>query len=505
MDADALKELHDLDAAARRMTRVSALLQWDQETYLPPAAVEERADQLADLEGIAHERAVDPRIGRLLHLLGSSSENPLGDERLPHGERCFLRAMRRDYDRKTKLPHSFVVEKARAEGLSQAAWVAARRKNDFSAFEPHLRTMVAYSKRKAEYWGFSNCQYDGLLDEYEPGMNIDRLEGLFSPLARGLTSLLKKIAARPQPDSEFLNRKYSIADQKAFCDSIMDSLGYDRNRGRLDVSAHPFTTSLGSDDVRITTRYFPTNVLSGLFSVIHETGHALYELGFDSSFKGTRLADGASMGIHESQSRLWENLIGRSRPFWLFFFPALKKAFSEALIDVDVDRFYRAVNAVSPSLIRVDADEVSYSLHIILRFNLERKLFSGELDVSDLPSAWRSEMKSLFGVENETDADGVLQDVHWSMGAFGYFPSYALGNLYSAQFFNALKRDSPTAVSRMEHGDFSAVADWLRTKIHRLGRSVLPEELLGSVCGEPLSPAPFLAYLEAKYSALYEF
>ncbi|MFA6505580.1 MAG: carboxypeptidase M32 [Treponemataceae bacterium] len=505
METDALKELHGLDLVARRMSRVSAILQWDQETYLPPAAVEERADQLADIEGIAHERATDPRIGHLLEKLGSTTSFPFGDESLPRLERDFLRAMRRDYDRRTKLPHDFVVSKARAEGLSQAVWVTARKSNDFALFAPHLRAMVGYAKKRAEYWGFAERQYDGLIDEYEPGMNENRLAALFGPLSFGLTSLLGKITLRPQPDSAFLLRTYPIVAQESFCDSVMNALGYDRRRGRLDRSAHPFTTSLGSDDVRITTRYDSTNMFSGLFSVIHETGHALYELGFDSSIRGTHLADGASMGIHESQSRLWENVIGRSRAFWNGMFPSLKIAFPDSLRDVDTELFYRAVNVVKPSLIRVEADEVTYSLHVILRFNLERKLFSGELDVDDLPSAWRSGMRSLLGVENETDADGVLQDVHWSMGAFGYFPSYALGNLYGAQFWNALRLDVPDAAEHVEAGDFSVLSSWLHEKIHCLGRSVQPEDLVRSVCGESLSISPFLDYLEAKYSELYDF
>ena len=505
MDLDALKELHELDGFARRMTRVSAILQWDQETYLPHAAVAERAEQLADIEGIAHERATAPRIGYLLHELGSTPDFPLGDESLPETERRFLRVMRRDFDRQTKLPREFVVSMARDEGLSQAAWVSARRTNDFAAFAPHLRAMVGYAKKRAEHWGFTGRAYDGLIDEYEPGMNEARLAGLFAPLADGLTSLLKKISARPRPECSFLERKYAIPQQEVFFASMMRALGYDLARGRLDRSAHPFTTTLGDDDVRITTRYDERDMLSGLFSVIHETGHALYELGYGGDIRGTRLADGASMGIHESQSRFWENLVGRNRAFWRGRFPEVQAAFPDCVEGVDAEGFYRAVNVVDPSFIRVDADEVTYSLHVILRFELERKLFSGELDVEALPAAWRSLMRSLLGVEPETDAEGVLQDVHWSMGAFGYFPSYALGNLYGAQFRTALRRDIGDFDGAIEAGDFTRILAWLRDRIHKHGRGVLPEDLVLSVTGKPPSSSDFLGYLEEKYADIYGF
>lgn len=503
MNLDALSELHRLDRSRLRMSRVSAVLQWDQETYLPPEAVEERADQLADIEGLAHERAVDPRIGNLLESLGSTSGAPSGDESLPAVERDFLRVLRHDYDLETKLPQSLVEDMARDAGLSQAAWVAARKANDFSAFSPHLRKMVSYARRKAECWGYTNAPYDGLLDEYETGMTEARISSLFDPLAERLSSLLRRIAAAPVPDVGVLDREFPVPLQDAEGRSLMEALRFDAGRGRLDLSAHPFTTTLGSDDVRITTRYFPRNMASGLFSVIHETGHALYELGFPAEIRGSCLADGASMGIHESQSRLWENVIGRSRAFWAGRFPQLVARYPDLLNDTDAETLYRAINAVKPSLIRVDADEVTYSLHVILRFNLERRLFSGELDVDDLPSAWRAGMKELLGVEPDTDADGVLQDVHWSMGAFGYFPSYALGNLYGLQFWSALLRDIPDIDQILEKGDFGVPLAWFRERVHAFGRRRTPEELVSEVSGTPLSSVHFIDYLERKYADLY--
>ncbi len=505
MKLDALAELRRIDARARRMSRVSAVLQWDQETYLPAGAVEERAEQISDIEGLAHERFTDPRVGELLESLGSSAGNPSGAESLPFADRAFLRALRRDYDRRTKLPRDFVEAVARDQGLSQAAWVAARKANDFSAFAPHLHRMVEHAKTRAAFYGFSSNAYDGLIDEYEPGMTEARLSALFTPLAAGLSSLLSRIASRPQPRLDFLHRNYPISVQEVFCERMMDDLRYDRSRGRLDRSAHPFTTTLGADDVRITTRYFADNPLSGLYSVIHETGHALYEQGYGPDIRGSCLADGASMGIHESQSRFWENIVGRSRSFWERYFEPFKLMFPACLDGVDIDSFYRAVNAVRPSLIRVDADEVSYSLHIILRFDLERRIFSGELSVPDLPEAWRDGMRSLLGVVPDTDADGVMQDVHWSMGAFGYFPSYALGNIYGAMFVQAMTADFGDIGSHIAKGDFETLLEWLRGRIHRIGRSLFPDEILFEICGTPADAMPFLRYLETKYSAIYAF
>lgn len=505
MDIDALSELHQLDARARRASRIAAVLQWDQETYLPPAAVEERSEQLADIEGVAHERASDPKIGLLLDRLGSTSENPLGDEALSSFERAFLRVMRRDYDRATKLPREFVETMARDVGLSQAAWASARATDDFPSFAPHLRSMVRHAKKLAEYLGCGDKPYDCHIDHHEPGMDEAKIASLFGPLSDGLSSLLGKIASRPAPDASFLSRNYPVDAQEAFCSSIMDLLGYDRKRGRLDRSAHPFTTTLGDDDVRITTRYFPKNMLSGLYSVIHETGHALYEQGFSSAIRGTRLAEGASMGIHESQSRLWENIIGRGRPFLGGRFPSLKEAFPDSLAGVDAESFYKAVNSVRPTPIRVDADEVTYSLHVVLRFDLERRLFSGDLDVDALPDAWRSGMQSLVGVVGDSDAEGVLQDIHWSMGAFGYFPSYALGNLYGAMFWNQMRRDLDNIDDMVERGDFSPILEWLRGRVHRSGQSLLPGDLLAEVCSASLESAPFLRYLESKYADIYGF
>ncbi|MDR2483952.1 MAG: carboxypeptidase M32 [Treponema sp.] len=502
-----LEKLHTIDREYRHLEKAIALLQWDQETYLPAKGVEERSEQLALLEGIAHERLTGSETKGLLEALGSGSQNPKGDENLPPIERDFLKVMRRNYDRAVQLPADFVRDAARAEGLSQAAWADARRNNDFSTFLPHLTVMLDYAKKKAEYRGFRSGAggdvYDSLLDIYEPGMTAHDISAVFDPLRDRLAALLRKIASCPQPDDSFLNQDYAIDEQARFNRELIDRLGFDTTRGRLDISAHPFTNSLGSDDVRITTRYCKNNLLSSIFSVIHESGHAFYDMGFPHEIRSTCLANGSSMAIHESQSRFWENVIGRSSPFWKHLFPLLLSHFPGQLRRIHTADFYRAVNSVRPSLIRVDADEVSYSLHIILRFELEKQLFSGSLSPEDLPSVWRQQMKTVLGIEPETDADGVLQDIHWSMGAFGYFPSYALGNLYGLHIWKRLRAELPNLEDAISQGRFEALHTWLRENIYTWGCRLDPAELLTRLTGEKLSALPFVEYLEEKYTSLY--
>ena len=500
---ETLEKLHTIDRESRHLEKALAVLRWDQETYLPEKGVEERSEQLALLEGIAHERLTSPETGQLLSGLGSTRENPGGDEKLPALERDFLKTLRRNYDRAILLPGDFVSAAARAEGLSQAAWVSARRDNDFSVFLPHLVKMIDFARQKAVYWGWQDNPYDGLLDIYEPGMGADAIAAVFTPLGQRLSALLRKIASKPRPDNSFLLAEFELENQACFSRDLLKRLGFDSQRGRLDVSAHPFTTILGSDDVRITTRYLPRQVLSGIFATIHEAGHAFYEMDLPAEIRGSCLADGASMGIHESQSRLWENVIGRSKPFWEGMLPVLRSYFPAALFQATTDDFYPAINLVEPSFIRVEADEVSYSLHVILRFELERELLSGSLNPAELPDVWRSKMKELLGVEPETDSQGVLQDVHWSMGAFGYFPSYALGNLYGLEFWQKLKSDLPGTETLIAEGNFTPIRDWLRDTIYVWGRRLEPPLLLKTVTGKALSSEPFLAYIESKYAGIY--
>ena len=501
----ALEKLHLRDRENRHLERAVAVLRWDQETFLPEEGVEDRSEQLALLETYAHEHLTANENGNLLSELGSSTENPGGDEKLPPLERDFIKVFRRNYDRAIKLPVSFVSDLAKAEGISQAAWINARRDNDFNAFLPYLVKMIEFSRCKASYWGFTEKPYDGLLDIYESGMGADEVSTVFNPMGKQLSALLKKITSYPRPESSFLDRVFDVEGQTHFSRDLMKRLDFDSSRGRLDVSAHPFTTSLGSNDVRLTTKYMPRHVQTSIFSTIHEIGHAFYEMDFPRELQGTCLADGASMGIHESQSRLWENVIGRSYSFWESMFPVLRSIFPGVLSMVSMDVFYRAINLVEPSLIRIEADEVTYSLHIILRFELEKELLSGSLDPAKLPEAWWGKMKTLLGVEPNIDSQGVLQDVHWSMGAFGYFPSYALGNIYGLQFWDKLKSDIPAAEKLIADGNFAPIRAWLKDTIYVWGRRLDPQELLKTVTGKTLSAEPFLSYIEKKYSGVYGF
>ncbi len=516
-----LRRLIEIDSELGLLGHIGALLNWDQETFMPIGAVDERSEQIALIESLAHEKAVSPEIGDLLEALGSTTASPSGspsnDSLLDDREHAYLRVMRRQYDRDTKLPSDLVAELAREASLSQAAWIEARAKNDFPAFAPHLKRMVELKKRQAACLarggeGTYATLYDSLLDLFEPGSTEASITDVFGKLRGDLVALLGRIAAKPPADDSFLRRPCPIPRQAVISGWLMDVMGYERGRGRLDTVAHPFTTTLGIDDVRITTRYIEDSFVSSLFSTVHEAGHALYELGIapGPAFRRTKLHDAASMAVHESQSRMWENMIGRSASFWKGRYARLVELANggEArgpLEGIGLDAFLRAINKVEPSLIRTEADEVTYCLHVVLRFELESDLISGRLAVNDLPEAWNAKMKELLGLSVPDDARGCLQDVHWSAGLFGYFPSYALGNLYAAQFWSAMKRDLPDLDARIESSDLGSVLGWLRAKIHQPGSSLLPTELVYRVTGSSLDPKHFVAYLDEKYSRIYAF
>ncbi len=502
-----IERLVELDRGHVLVTRIASVLSWDQETYMPVKGIEERAEQLAFLEGLAHEKLTNPEIGSLLHALGSTKANPLGHDSLSPDERAYLRVLRRAYDRETCLPIDLVKDTARTIALSQGAWVEARSKNDFAAFAPWLEKMLSLSRSKAACIDPDKPAYDVLLDLYEPGSTEADIARVFVDLRAELVKLLGKINSKPQVDDAFLHQECPAGRQAAVSRWLMDLLGLDKDRARLDVTAHPFTSTLGSDDVRITTRYVGDFLPSSVFSTIHETGHALYELGIDSPapFRRSKLSEAASMAMHESQSRLWENMIGRSAGFWK---PNLAKLHSLAgpiLDGVTLDSFVRAINRVEPSLIRTEADEVTYSLHVILRFEIESDLVSGRLAVKDLPGAWNAKMVELLGVEPPDDSRGCLQDIHWAIGYIGYFPSYALGNLYAAQLWDRLRETLPNAAASLERGDVAGVREWLREKIHRPGSTWLPGELIERATGKDLEAKHFVAYLNEKYARVYGF
>lgn len=500
---EALTTLRTIDGEVQLLTHTAGVLSWDQETYMPEEAVDERARQLALLEALVHDKIVSERVGTALETLGASDETPMGDHALSDDDRRFVRQMHRQYARNVRLPRKLVEDFAESSSKSQAAWKKARENDDFQAFAPHLEHLVALNREIAERIGYEEHPYDALLDEYEPFMKSSRVDAVFSSLQRELVELVGAIQERPQVEDGFLRSHFPVEQQRAFANRILKLLSFDSARGRLDVSAHPFTESLGSKDVRITTRYSERFLPTGMFATVHECGHALYELGVAERYHGTILGGGTSLGIHESQSRTWENTICKSMPFWRGFYPALRELFPEQLGGVELDQFYRAINKVEPTFIRIDADEVTYSLHIILRYNLEKRIIANELQVGEIPQAWIEESKRLFGIAPESAAQGPLQDIHWSFGAFGYFPTYALGNLYGAQLTAAMEHELPNMWREVENGDFGSVLGWLRGNIHEPGSSKTAEELLEAASGKPLSSEHFVRYLKEKYKPIY--
>jgi carboxypeptidase Taq len=500
------ENLANLKKEARELyllEHTQAVISWDMETQMPEGGNEERSEQLALLEGIMHQKLTSPEIGRLLSALGADDDKPAGKGDFSVEDKAFVREMFRNYRRASRLPESLVTELARQTGLSHNTWVEARKKADFSLFESNLTRIIDLNREKAEKIGYKEHPYDALLDEYEPWMTASQVEGVFGPLGAKLADLTARIAASKQVDTSFVDTAYPVDLQDRFGRKVIDKIGFPMDRGRLDLSAHPFTTTLGTNDVRITTRYDENLVLSGLFSNIHESGHALYELGVGRNIQGNILAAGVSLGIHESQSRFWENMVGRSKSFWKLFYPEFQKIFPAQTGKIELDDFYKAVNKVSPSFIRVEADEVTYSLHVILRFEIEKAMLSGDIKVSSLPDEWNRRMKKLLGIVPKNDAEGVLQDVHWSAGLIGYFPTYALGNLYAAQFTNSLKSKFSDFDALIEHGKFDKILGWLRENIHQHGMVYPADELCLRVTKEKLNPDYFVNYLENKYGGIY--
>lgn len=488
-----LAPIEDLKAAA-------AVLTWDQETYMPDGGAEARAQQLSTLQSTAHERFVADETGELLDRAAEAVEeaDPLDDAA------SLVRVTRRDYERAVRVPSSLVAELSKAKSQAQQAWKQARTEDDFSQFAPHLERLVELSVEKAEAIGYDDEPYDALLEEYEPGRSTAEVASLFDALRDDLVPLVDAIDDAPQIDDEILLGTYPQSEQRAFGRAVVEDFGYDFDRGRQDASAHPFTTSISPNDVRITTRYDEENVASALFSTIHEAGHALYEQGIDPELARTPLAEGASLGVHESQARLWENHVGRSRPFWRHYLHRLREAFPDALGDAELDPFYRAINKVEPSLIRVEADEVTYHLHVMLRFELERGLIDGSVSVNELPERWNEAMDEYLGVVPETDANGVLQDVHWSQGAFGYFPGYTLGTLTAAQLTETIRDEIPALDDEINDGQFDALLDWLRMHVHRHGHKLEAPDLLERATGEALSTDAWLRYVRSKFGPLYD-
>jgi carboxypeptidase Taq len=489
-----------------RLTRETALLQsiealigWDERTYMPPAAGEYRAEQMTYLSGVIHQRRTDKHIGELL---GELATSPLTRDK-HSDEATTIRQLQRDYDKQVKLPQALVEELTRASVLGQQAWVEARKNNDFPAFAPHIKKLFDLKRQQAEALGYQANSYDALLDDFEPDALTADVARVLADLRKELVLLVQAIQqAKQRPDASILTREYPAAAQEAFGKAAAAAVGFDFNRGRLDVTHHPFCSGMGPHDCRITTRYDEHFFPSALFGTLHEAGHGIYDQGLRPELYGLPPGMYVSLGIHESQSRMWENLVGRSRAFWQHFFPKFRETFPSAR-DVSLNDFYFAINGVQPSLIRVEADEATYNLHIIVRFELEQALLSGDLPVNDLPGAWREKYREYLGVEPADDADGCLQDIHWSAGLIGYFPTYSLGNLYAAQFFEQADKDLGGLAAQFSCGDFMPLKEWLQRNIHHRGQCYTATELVQLVTGKPLSHAPLIRHLRGKLEPLY--
>lgn len=476
------------------------LLDWDELTYMPPGGVEERSLQLAYVTGLLHTQATEPRIGELLAMVEGSElvANPHSDAAIN------VRCWRRSYDRHTRTPRSLVEELARVTVSAQQAWAVARQNADFGRFLPWLERVVRLKQAEARCLGGSGEPYDALLGDYEPHATAAELACIFAELRSHVTPLLAAIAQSPRRiRSNVLRRDYPIERQRVFLESVATELGFDFDRGRLDATTHPFFSSIGPGDCRFTTRYDARDFGEAFFSMLHELGHGLYEQGLDPTHAGTPRGEAPSLGLHESQSRLWENAIGRSLPFWKHFFPRAREVFHDSLRDVSAHEFYLAVNQVQPGWNRVRADEVSYDLHILVRFELERALITGDLAPRDLPAAWNEKYAQVLGVRVAHDGEGCLQDGHWSAGQFGYFPTYTLGNLDAAQFMAALRRDLPDLEQQIAQGQFGDLLGWLRDRVYRVGQRFTAPELVQHVTGLPPGCATFVAALRQKFSEIY--
>ena len=495
-----MQELKRILSEVTDLNRAAAVLEWDQETYMPPGGVQTRAEQLATLLKLAHVRLASKEVGNLLEKL----ETELADKPFDSDEASLVRVTRRDYDEAVKIPADLVAEIAHASSVARPAWEKARRDEKFEIFAPYLEKNVELNRRIADALGYEDRPYDALINRTEPGMTTSQLETIFAELKRAIVPLVADIARHADAvDDRVLYRGFDPDLQLSYALEVAKRIGYEADKGRQDLSTHPFSITFGPGDARITTRVSRDFFNECLFGTIHETGHALYDLGFSPDLDHTPLWGAASPGIHESQSRMWENLVGRSQAFWHHFYPSLQAAFPEPLEGVDAEGFWRAVNRSYPSFIRVEADEVTYNMHILLRFELENELLDGTLKVADLPEAWNSRFKSYLGLNVPNDRQGCLQDIHWSYVSFGIFPGYTIGNLVSAQLMEKVRSEAGDVDSHFERGDFTVLLKWLRRNVHRHGRKFTPNELLERATGKPLTAGPWIAYVQKKFGALY--
>lgn len=496
---DKLNELKEILAEVADLNNAAAVLSWDQETYMPDGGAEARGEALATLEKLAHETFTSDKVGRLLDEL-----QPLAEQLDPDSnDTRLLKVTKREYVKNTRLPAEMVAEKARLTTAANQAWRKARQDSDFPLFLPHLEKLVDWTKRFADLFKPYEHVYDPLLDDFEPGMKTAEVKAIFESIRPQQVQLIEAIAARPQVDDSMLYQHFDKETQIKVGSEIITKYGYDWNRGRQDQVHHPFQTTLGYGDNRISYRVDEEFFNPYLFAVMHESGHAMYEQGVVKELARTPLYGGTSLAIHESQSRLWENLVGRSLPFWQWYYPKLQQYFPAQFGEARLEDFYKAINKVEPSMIRVEADEATYNLHIMLRLEVEIALMEDQVKVADLPELWNTRFKEYLGITPANDAEGVLQDVHWSFGMFGYFATYALGNLISLQLWQKMKEDHPDVDEQMRQGEFSAIFNWMNEKVYRHGRKYDPQELVQRITGHSIDGEAYIQYLNHKFSAIY--
>lgn len=489
----ALETLKSRLADVNALQMAVSVLDWDQQTYMPHGGAEARARHTESLSKLAHELFTSDETRRALE--DAKTGGAEGDDVL------MLPVIERDLDLATKLPTELVAEKAGLAAKAHEDWVAARANNDFKSFAPTLERMFEISRQEAEHLGYKEHIYDALLDQYEQGATAAEARAMFDALKGPQVALVKEIAAQPEVDDSALYGDWDEAKQRDFSLKLISAIGYDMDRGRLDVAPHPFCTNFSTGDVRLTTRY-KSFLGSAIFGSLHEAGHGVYEQGSPMEWDGTPLAGGVSLGLHESQSRTWENIVGRSRPFWSRFLPDLQAAFP-ALGGMKLDDFYQKINKVKPSLIRVEADELTYNLHVLVRFEIEQAVLTGELKVADMPEAWNAKYQEYLGITPETDSEGCLQDVHWSMGSIGYFPTYSMGNVLSYAIWRKLQDSVGDTDALIEAGHFEPILGWLQENLYKYGRSIPPKDLVVKITGEPMNPQPYLDGLSEKYRELY--
>ncbi len=477
-----------------------AILDWDEQTYMPQKGSPIRANTKAYLAGLLHEKFTSPEFSKLLKEV--KELNDAG--KLDDTQQVVFREVYREWEREKKLPSEYVTTLAQTTSEAHHVWATARKNNDFKSFLPYLKKIVELKKQEAKYIGYKESPYDALLDTFEPNLTARDLDEIFQPLKEFLIPFIKQIKnSKVKIGRKIIQGKFPIQKQQELLDLLAQKMGFPLDRSRIDISAHPFTTNFNADDVRITVKYDPKDIMPAVGSLIHEMGHAFYELGIPTENFGTALGESISLGIHESQSRVWENQIGKSRNFWKYFYPSLRKIFPQFKL-VSFDDFYKAINMSKPSLIRIESDEVTYNLHIIIRYELERALIEDKIKVEDMPRLWNEKIKEYLGIKVPDDADGVLQDVHWSGGMIGYFPTYSLGNLYSAQFYRAAKKEIKDLEERVAKGDFEKFHKWLNKNIHMHGKYYSAAQLVKKVTGEELNSKYFIEYIRQKYSEIYK-